>query len=74
MAMYNQHIDLMICGHMHSNYEQSVSLNTEVIRIPSVCGIDDFSVQICKFAKPSTKLILLTKDKNKMITYNINLN
>ena len=74
MNMYNQHIDFMICGHLHSGYEQTVGLNTSVIRVPSICGIDDFSVRIHKFAKPATKLILLNKNEDDVITYNINLN
>ena len=73
MMMYDQHIDFLICGHMHSGYEQTVGLNTSVIRIPSICGIDDFSVQIHKFSKPGTKLIILNKNKHEIVTYNINL-
>jgi hypothetical protein len=74
MSMYNKHIDLMICGHMHSGYEQDISLDTKVIRIPSICGIDDFSVRIHKFARPATKLLLLNKINKNILTYDINLN
>lgn len=73
MSMYNVHIDLMVCGHMHSEYEQGISLDTKVIRIPSICGIDDFSVRIHKFSKPATKLILLNNINKNMTVYNINL-
>ena len=74
MTMYNEHIDLLICGHLHSSYQQTVGLNTEVIRIPSICGIDDYSVQIHKFAQPATKIFIIEEGKGKTIEYNVKLN
>ena len=74
MTMYNEHIDLLICGHLHSSHQQTVGLNTEVIRIPSVCGIDDYSVQIKKFSPPATKIFIIEEGKGKTIEYNVKLN
>jgi len=76
--VYNEKIDLMLAGHLHSSSLHTVGMgeygDIECIRVPSICGIDDYSLKIRKSARAGAKLFILEKDKGKTITYDIDLN
>lgn len=72
--IYGENIDIMLTGHLHSSYQKTASMDMEVIRIPSICGIDDFSMKLRKTSRPGSKLLIIEEGKGKKITYDINLN
>lgn len=59
---HGRQIDLMILGHLHHKDEQGVGLGVdgkEVMRIPSICGCDTYSVKIRSSARPGAKFFLV---------------
>lgn len=76
-VMYDERIDMLITGHLHKGATQTAGLSPfgdiEVIRIPSICGIDDFSVTIKKFSRAGAKIFIIEKGKGKTITYDVKL-
>lgn len=71
--MYNANIDFLITGHKHSKFEQTIGLNKEIIQLPSVVGIDDFSMNIKKTSNPGAKMMVLEKGYGSVVDYNIKL-
>lgn len=77
--MYGENIHMFIAGHLHSSYSASISINsdeimdTEVLRIKSICGVDDFSEKIRKSASPGTSLFIIEEGEGKTNTYDIKL-
>ena len=72
--IYNKKINYLIGGHLHHSKEESVGVDCEVINIPSIVGIDDYSLKLHKTANPGAKLIVFEEKKGKTIEYNIKLN
>lgn len=76
--MYNEEIHMILTGHLHSNSSQDVSVgslgNCEVIRVPSICGIDDFSMTLHKTSRASSKILIIEEGIGKTIEYSIYLN
>jgi hypothetical protein len=62
--MYNVSIDILFGGHLHHGYEEDVGIgssgNKEVIRLPSICGIDDFAVKIRNISRAGAKFVNFT--------------
>ena len=77
--LYGKRIDLFITGHLHSGYTKTVGIgkygmsDIEVIRVKSICGIDDYSTKLRKSSSAGTSLIIIEEDKGKTITYDIKL-
>lgn len=76
--IYKEDIDLLLAGHLHNNSLNTVGIgqfgNVQCIRVPSLCGIDDYSMKLMKSASAGSNLFIIEKDKGKTITYDINLN
>lgn len=73
--LYNQPIDILLTGHLHSSHEKTIGMNEysdiEFIQCPSLVGIDDFSMRIKKSSKPSAKFMILEEDVGRVNTYRI---
>ncbi|MBY6842771.1 hypothetical protein [Clostridium botulinum] len=76
--LYKEDIDLLLAGHLHNGNLNTVGMgqfgDIQCIRIPSLCGIDDYSMKLMKSASAGSNLFIIEKDKGKTITYDINLN
>lgn len=76
--MYKEDIDIILTGHLHSNYSQDVGIgkygNAEVIRVPSICGIDDFSMTLHKMSRAGSKILIIEDGVGKTIEYSVYLN
>jgi hypothetical protein len=75
--LYNVKIDILFAGHFHTKQEESVGFGTigdkEIIRVPSICSIDDHNLKIRKASRAGAKFIVFTetgKDFEK--TYYLN--
>jgi hypothetical protein len=78
ITIYGEKIDLFLSAHLHSKYEKSVGIGTygdiEVQRVPSICGIDDFSMKLRRSARAGARLYIIEENKGKTITYDVFLN
>lgn len=77
MLLYNAPIDMMITAHKHN---RSMSLlgstrdgNTEIIRSPSICGIDSFADKLKVGGKPGACLFVVEECKGRIVDYPITL-
>lgn len=69
--LFGVEINLLIGAHKHFKEEKDVSFNRETMRVQSILGINDFSMQILKSANPGAKFIVIEEGKGKTIDYSI---
>lgn len=78
MLMYQQSIDTLITGHLHHEHEKTIGFNGQknvrFIQVPSICGIDEYSMKLKKTAKAGTKLMIFEQDKGRVASFDIVLN
>lgn len=61
--MYNTNIDIMFGGHSHHARAVNVGLDKDVIGIPSIIGIDTFSMRIGKTANAGATFVIVEDGK-----------
>ena len=71
--IYKEHIDLLIAGHFHHSYSETVGFANEVMRTPSIIGVDDYSMKIGKASMAGATIIGVRKDEGKFLDYHIKL-
>jgi predicted phosphodiesterase len=72
-STYNTNIQILIGGHMHHYKAETVGVNREVINVPSVIGIDDYSMTLNKTSNPGASLFLIEENKGVTVDYKIKL-
>lgn len=72
--MYNTKIDYLIGGHMHHYKSEEVGVRSEVINIPSVIGVDDYSLSLMKTSDASAKILVFDQLDGLIMDYRIKLN
>lgn len=70
---YNTDIRILIGGHMHHYKAETVGVNREVINVPSIIGIDDYSMSLNKTSNPGATLLIIDKDAGVSVEYKIKL-
>ena len=70
---YRVQLDYLIAGHKHHSYSESVGINQEVINVPSIIGIDDYSLSIHKTSNAGATFLVIEDGKGKVIDYSIKL-
>lgn len=71
---YRTNIDILIGGHLHHSKSECVGVNRDVISIPSIIGVDDFSLSLNKTSNAGATLFVVEEGKGKVQEYNIKLN
>jgi len=71
---YQTSIDILIGGHLHHNKTESVGINKDTINVPSIIGIDDYSMSLNKTSNAGATLFIIEDGKGKVQEYNIKLN
>ena len=71
--MYRVQLDFLIAGHKHHSRSEAVGINQEVINVPSIIGVDDYSLSIHKTSNAGATFLVFEKDKGKAIEYSIKL-
>ena len=71
--MYRVQLDFLIAGHKHHSRSETVGINQEVINVPSIIGVDDYSLSIHKTSNAGATFLIFEKDKGKSIEYSIKL-
>jgi hypothetical protein len=70
---YRVQLDFLIAGHKHHSCSETVGINQEVINVPSIIGIDDYSMSIHKTSNAGATFLVLERDLGKTIEYAIKL-
>ena len=72
--IYNVPIDYLLAGHLHHSRIEEVGINSEVINVPSIVGIDPYSLSLNKTSNASGKLLVFEQTKGKVCEYTLKLN
>jgi hypothetical protein len=70
---YNTDIRILIGGHMHHYKAETVGVNREVINVPSIIGIDDYSMSLNKTSNPGATLLVVEQENGISVEYKIKL-
>lgn len=70
---YNTNIQILIGGHMHHYKAETVGVNKDIINVPSVIGIDDYSMSLNKTSNPGAVLFCIEENKGVTLEYKIKL-
>ena len=71
--MYRVQLDFLIAGHKHHSRSETIGINQEVINVPSIIGVDDYSLSIHKTSNAGATFLVFEKGKGKIIEYAIKL-
>ena len=72
--IYNVSIDYLLAGHLHHSRIEEVGINSEVINVPSIIGVDPYSLSLNKISNASAKLLVFEQTKGKVCEYTLKLN
>lgn len=72
--IYNVPIQYLLAGHLHHNKTEEVGVNSEVINIGSIIGVDSYSLSLHKTANASAELLVFEQIKGKVCEYTLKLN
>lgn len=70
---YRVRLDFLIAGHKHHACSETVGVNQEVINVPSIIGVDDFSLSIHKTSNAGATFLILEEGRGKTVEYSIKL-
>lgn len=70
---YNTNIQVLLGGHMHHYKAETVGINKDVINVPSIIGIDDYSMSLNKTSNPGAVLFCIEENKGVTLEYKIKL-
>ena len=68
---YHTDIHILIGGHMHHYKAETVGVNRDVINVPSIIGIDDYSISLNKTSNPGASLFIVTGGQGVTLDYKI---
>lgn len=75
--IYNTPIHMLRTGHLHHGHSKTISMNgiqnIEIVQVPSICGIDEYSLKLKKTANAGTYFTIFEDGYGKFITYDIRL-
>lgn len=70
---YNTDIRILIGGHMHHYKAETVGINRDVVNVPSIIGIDDYSMSLNKTSNPGATLLVIEQGDGIGVEYKIKL-
>lgn len=73
-AIYNTQIKYLFAGHLHHSKLEEIGINSEVINIPSVIGVDPYALSLNKTSNASAKLFIFEEGKGRTCEYTFKLN
>lgn len=72
--IYNVPIQYLLSGHLHHNKSEEIGINSEIISVGSIIGVDNYSLSLRKTANASAKLLVFDQIKGKICEYTLKLN
>ena len=73
-AIYNTQIKYLFAGHLRHSKLEEIGVNSEVINIPSIIGIDPYALSLNKTSNASAKLFIFEEGKGRTCEYTFKLN
>ena len=77
MLLYGEKIDYLICGHKHREQEVFSGYtdqgNSVVIRVPSLCGMDEYAQRLGYGGKPGAMAMVIEEGYGRKCVYPITL-
>ena len=73
-SIYNTQIKYLFAGHLHHSKLEEIGVNSEVINIPSIIGIDPYALSLNKASNASAKLFIFEEGKGRTCEYTFKLN
>ena len=73
-AIYNTQIKYLFAGHLHHSKLEEIGINSEVINIPSIIGVDPYALSLNKESNASEKLFIFEQGKGRTCEYTFKLN
>lgn len=70
---YGVRINYLIAGHKHHSRTDEIGMDVESIGVPSIIGIDSYSMSLNATANPAATLLLFEEGKGKTVQYTIKL-
>ena len=70
---YGTQIDILAGAHLHHAKAETVGIDREVINVPSIVGVDDYSLSLNKTSRPGASLIVIEDRLGVSIEYKIKL-
>ena len=61
--LYNTNLDILVGGHMHHYKSETVGVNKDIISVPSIIGIDDYSVSLLRTSNAGASFIVIERNK-----------
>ena len=71
--IYNKRIDFLVGGHLHHEEFKTTGINKGVLRVPSIIGVDDFSMSLYRTSCAGAVIVEFTENEGKTTEYSINL-
>lgn len=71
---YDTPIDYLLAGHLHHTKIEDVGINSEVINVPSIVGVDPYSLSLNKTSNAAGKLLIFEQSKGIVCEYRLKLN
>jgi hypothetical protein len=71
---YKTQIDFLLAGHLHHWKSETIGVNREVINVPSIIGVDVFSMSLNKTSNAGATYLVFEEGNGKTIEYSIKLN
>lgn len=71
--IYNVQLNYLIGGHIHHGKYEEVGQDYETLNIPSIIGIDDYSLSLLKGSNSGAKLFCFEENNGKSLEYSIKL-
>lgn len=71
--IYDVKINYLIAGHLHHSKTEEVGFDCQVINVPSIIGVDSYSVSLYKTANAGATMLVIEDGKGKTIEYSIKL-
>lgn len=72
-SIYNIKIDVLMAGHKHHSAQEDAGIDSEVINVPSIIGIDDYSMKLRKTSNPAAKMFVFEEGLGKTVEYTFKL-
>ena len=72
--IYGVHIDYLAAGHLHHSRTEEVGVRSEVINVPSIVGIDSYSLSLRKTSNAGAKLLVFDDIDGLICEHKIKLN
>ena len=71
--IYDIKIDYLIAGHLHHSKSETIGIDKEVINVPSIIGVDPYSIKLRKTSNAGATLLIISEEYGKEIEYSIKL-